>query len=105
MVGTPKKEENVKQDIAKKETNVQSAPDGVMKAAKTEEKDTVNVNKQEPVKVNVGAGGAGGSYFFFQVKIGFLYISISYIYIYIYKCFFFLIYILPFHVWGLLIRI
>lgn len=57
VVVTPKKEENVKPEIAKKEATFQAAG-GVMKAAKTEEKDTAAINKQEPVKVNVDAGCA-----------------------------------------------
>ncbi|KAM7474281.1 hypothetical protein LguiB_021524 [Lonicera macranthoides] len=53
---TPKKEKNVKpQVLVKKEATVQATA-GEMKAAKSEKKDTVIVNEQEPVKVNVVAG-------------------------------------------------
>lgn len=62
VVVTPKKEENVKPQVSvKNEATVQAAA-GVMKGAKAEEKNTVTVDKQEPVKVNVVAGAGCSSF-------------------------------------------
>ncbi|KAK2639083.1 hypothetical protein Ddye_026878 [Dipteronia dyeriana] len=62
---TPKKEEDVKPDITKKEPVQeaivsQPAVPANQKIPKAEETLPVPVKKEEPVKVNIGSGSGGG---------------------------------------------